>query len=271
MALDWTGKVAVITGGASGIGRSVALAAARRGCDVVLADIDDGGMARVAGEVEALVRRALAVRCDVTKDPDVDALAQQAIGWQEHIDLLMNNAGAAVGGLLEALSMADWDWQLQLNLYGVIRTARAFMAHFMARGSGAIVNTSSMAGLSGPPILAAYVTSKHAVIGFSEALANYLRPRGITVSVLCPDAVDTPIWDRVRRVQGTQGEGMGQVTVRDHAAMRSPDEVAERLFAALDEDRFVVLTVPPGTNPRAEARAAAIEAMALRTAAAQPA
>jgi NAD(P)-dependent dehydrogenase (short-subunit alcohol dehydrogenase family) len=265
--MDWNGKVAVITGGASGIGRSVALAAAQRGMDVVLADIDDGGLARVKGEIETLGRRVLPVHCDVTKDVDVDRLAEAAIGWQGHVDFLINNAGAAIFGPIEALTMADWEWQLQLNLFGVIRTARVFLPHFMQRGSGAIVNTASVAGLSGSPVLAAYTTSKHGVVGFSEALANYLRPRGITVSVLCPDAINTPIWERARRAEGATG----QMTDRDRTTMRSPDEVAERLFAALDEDRFVVLTFPPGANPRVEARAAAIEAMAPRTASPQPA
>jgi NAD(P)-dependent dehydrogenase (short-subunit alcohol dehydrogenase family) len=263
--MDWSGTGAVITGGASGIGRSVALAAAKRGADVVLADIDDAGMTRVKAEIEASGRRAFVIHCDVTKDAEVERSARQAIEALGHVDFLFNNAGAAVAGPIETLAMADWEWQIQLNVFGVIRSARAFLEHFMARGSGAIVSTASVAGLSGPPILAAYVTSKHAVVGLSEALANYLRPRGITVSVLCPDAIDTPIWDRVRRPDAPPPNAGGPAFGAPRSSMRSPDEVAERLFAALDEDRFVILPFPAGTNPLVEARAATIEAMVPRT------
>src|SRR5438067_2746036 len=190
--MELANKVAVITGGASGIGRGAALALARRGADVVLADVNVARLDEARAAVEALGRRALAVRCDVARDDDVERLARTAIGEMGQVDVLMNNAGVVLCGALEDIPVADWQWEFDVNVFGVVRGVRAFLPHMLARGSGYVVNTASMAGLfalTGPG--APYVASKFAVVGLSEALALYLRPRGLGVSVLCPGAVDT--------------------------------------------------------------------------------
>jgi len=197
--MEIQGAVAVITGGASGIGRSTALELARRGADIVVADVNDARIEEVRVEVEALGRRYLGVHCDVSKDADVEAMRDQALSAMSHVDIVMSNAGVAMIGPPEGLSMEEWDWILQINLYGVIRTVRAFLPHLIKRGSGHVVNTASVAGLYAyswdHPT---YITAKFAVVGFTEALALYLRPLGVGVSVLCPSLIDTNMGDTAR-------------------------------------------------------------------------
>jgi NAD(P)-dependent dehydrogenase (short-subunit alcohol dehydrogenase family) len=166
--MQFAGKVAVITGGASGIGRGTALALARRGTDVVIADINDLRLEETRAAIAALGRRALAVHCDVSQDADVERLGEIALNTMGHVDILMNNAGVVLRGALELIPVADWEWSFSINLLGVVRGIRAFLPHMFERGSGYIINTGSVAGLialtgEGAP----YVASKFAVVGLS--------------------------------------------------------------------------------------------------------
>jgi NAD(P)-dependent dehydrogenase (short-subunit alcohol dehydrogenase family) len=246
--MDLAGKITVITGGASGIGRGTALAFARRGADVVLADVNDTRLAEARAEIEALGRRALAVRCDVTQDADVERLARVAIGELGQVDVLMNNAGVVCCGALEAIPIADWQWAFDVNVLGVVRGIRAFLPHFLARGSGYVVNTASMAGLfaltgEGAP----YVATKFAVVGLSESLALYCKPRGIGVSVLCPGATDTNLAE-TGRVVGMTPERLAADTAASVAllgpAVLHPDQVGELVAAAVEQERFLIYSDP---------------------------
>ncbi|HUF84779.1 MAG TPA: SDR family oxidoreductase, partial [Acidimicrobiia bacterium] len=145
--MDVDGTVAVITGGASGIGRATALELARGGADVVVADLHDERAAEVVSEIEGLGRKALAVHCDVASDDDVERLAREAFDAFDHVDILFNNAGVPLLGPPDRVPMADWDWILQINLYGPIRGVRAFVPAMIKRGHGYVVNTASIAGL----------------------------------------------------------------------------------------------------------------------------
>src|SRR5215467_5706322 len=199
--MQLAGKVAVITGGASGIGRGTALAMARRGTDLVIADINDRRLEETRAAIIALGRRALAVHCDVSNDADVERLGETALREMGRVDIVMNNAGVVLRGALEQISVADWEWSFGVNLLGVVRGIRTFLPHMLERGSGHIINTGSVAGLialtgEGAP----YVASKFAIVGLSEALALYARPRGIGVSVLCPGAVDTNLHETERAI-----------------------------------------------------------------------
>jgi NAD(P)-dependent dehydrogenase (short-subunit alcohol dehydrogenase family) len=246
--MDLANKVAVITGGASGIGRGTALAVARRGADVVLADIHDQRLAEARAAVEALGRRALALRCDVTRDADVERLAHVAIAEMGQVDLLMNNAGVVLCGALEEIPVADWQWEFDVNVFGVVRGLRAFLPHMLARGSGYVVNSASMAGLfalTGPG--APYVASKFAVVGLSEALALYARPRGIGVSVLCPGAVDTNLGENGRVIGLTRDElaadTAASVALLGAEAM-APEAVGEIVAQAIEQERFLIYSDP---------------------------
>jgi NAD(P)-dependent dehydrogenase (short-subunit alcohol dehydrogenase family) len=136
--MEFKGKVAVITGAASGIGRSAALAMAKQGADIVVADIDDVGLETVCQEIRGFTRRALAVHCDVSKNTDVENLAKQSISMMGKVDILMNNAGVGLNGLIENLSIEGWEWILEINLVGVVRGIKAGN-----RGSVYDISTSS--------------------------------------------------------------------------------------------------------------------------------
>ncbi len=191
--------VVVITGGASGIGRGIALEAARRGARVAIADVNDERLATTLAELEAAGGDAIAVHCDVTSDAEVDALRDQVIERWGHVDLLCNNAGVAVLGPAERVLMEDWEWILQINVLGIVRGIRAFVPGMLERGRGHVLNTASVAGIWAYTWDAApYITSKFAAYGLSEALARRLHPHGLGVSVLCPGLVTTNLGDTAR-------------------------------------------------------------------------
>jgi NAD(P)-dependent dehydrogenase (short-subunit alcohol dehydrogenase family) len=242
--MPWAGKVAVITGGASGIGRGTALAMARRGTDVVIADINDRRLEETRADIATLGRRALAVHCDVSKDVDVERLGATALRVMGRVDILMNNAGVVLRGALEQIPMADWEWSFGINLLGVVRGIRTFLPHMLERGSGYIINTGSVAGLialtgEGAP----YVASKFAIVGLSEALALYARPQGIGVSVLCPGSVDTNLLETERAVGMTPARALAEAasTTFFHSVLMTPEQIGEIVVEAVQHERFFVL------------------------------
>src|SRR5215467_4575774 len=242
--MQFAGKVAVITGGASGIGRGTALAMARRGADVVIADINDRRLEETRAAIATVGRRALAIHCDVAKDADVEHLGATALSTMGHVDILMNNAGVVLRGALEQIPMADWEWSFGINLLGVVRGIRTFLPHMLERGSGYIINTGSVAGLialtgEGAP----YVASKFAVVGLSEALALYVRPKGVGVSVLCPGSVDTNLHETERAIgitpERAQAEAASSAVF--HSVLMTPAEIGEIVVDAVQQQRFFVL------------------------------
>jgi NAD(P)-dependent dehydrogenase (short-subunit alcohol dehydrogenase family) len=230
----------VITGGASGIGRAVALALAREGADIVVGDINEERTAETLKEIAALGRSALGVHTDVSKEADLETLAGRAIAEMGHVDLLMNNAGVVLGGPVEKIPLADWEWIIGVNLLGPIRGVRAFLPHMLERGSGHIVNTASFAGLMAHnPMTIPYDTTKHGVVGFSSGLALYLRPKGIGVSVLCPGYVRTNLPENYRFV-GVDSNVAGRMP----DAVVEADDLALKVVAAVRENRFLILSQP---------------------------
>ena len=244
--MEFKDKVAVITGAASGIGRSTALALARLGTDIVIADINDERMEEVSGEIRDLGQRVLAVHCDVSKDEDMDNLAARTFSTIGKVDILVNNAGVMLRGFVDKLGIADWEWILGINLYGVIRGLRVFLPHMIERGSGYVVNTSSIGGLvSGTPYSVAYITSKFAVTALTECLYNYLQPKGIGVSLLCPGGVATNIVELARFVGDPPEILGGRVGPSlDRPGVAHPDDVAQMVIEAMKQNRFLILTNP---------------------------
>ena len=247
--MDVDGAVAVITGGASGIGRSTALELARRGADIVVADLNDTRIDEVRIEIEALDRRYLGVHCEVSKDADIEHLRDEAIGRMGRVDIVMSNAGVAMIGPPETLTMEEWDWILQINLYGVIRNVRAFLPHLIERGSGYVVNTASVAGLYAyswdHPT---YITAKFAVVGFTEALALYLRPLGVGVSVLCPSLIATNMADTAR-FSGVDDISTWMQPMPFEEPM-DPALVGPMVADAIRDERHLILTDPEPIRER---------------------
>jgi NAD(P)-dependent dehydrogenase (short-subunit alcohol dehydrogenase family) len=239
------GEIAVITGGASGIGRGTALALARRGADVVLADVHPARLAAVSEEIRRLGRRVLAVTCDVSRDEDVVRLAEQTQAEMGPVGLVMNNAGVVLRGALEEIDLDDWRWCFGINVFGVIRGIHAFLPGMIARRKGWIVNTGSVAGLvaltgEGAP----YVASKFAVVGLSEALALYCRPFGIGVTLLCPGGVNTRLAETGRSIGMTPERAASETRVAQTiqgGQELQPEDVGELVADAVRDEIFLVL------------------------------
>jgi NAD(P)-dependent dehydrogenase (short-subunit alcohol dehydrogenase family) len=243
---------AVVTGGASGIGRALCLALAREGAHVAIADLDETGMADTAAGVRAAGRRAITVRADVSRRADVQGLADTAFAQLGGVHVLCNNAGVALWGGLEAATHQDWEWAIGVNLWGVVHGIEVFLPRMIAQKQGGhVVNTASMAGLIASQGLGVYNTTKYAVVGLSETLQKDLRPHGIGVSVLCPMGVSTAIRrsDRSRpaHLQNTAGAGGGEVTLIGRTL--SPDQVAAMVVASIRAGRLYVITHAEGLEP----------------------
>lgn len=246
------GRAAVVTGGASGIGRALALGLAREGARVVIADRDEAAMAEVVAAIRGGGGEAIGVATDVTELAQVEALAERAFATFGKVHVLCNNAGVAVWGGLERATHRDWQWVLGVNLWGVIHGIEAFVPRMIAQKEpGHIVNTASMAGLIASQGLGVYNTSKYAVVGLSETLAKDLRPYGIGVSVLCPMGVDTRIQESERSrppaLRNDAGPAGDAVTLMGRTL--SPEVVAEMVLSAIHHDRLYVITHDESLEP----------------------
>lgn len=264
---SFAGKVAVVTGGGSGIGRALALRLAREGARVVVADIDEADAAETAHQATAAGGEAIAFRTDVTDREAVEALAEAVFARYGATHVLCNNAGVVVYGGLEAATWRDWQWVLGVNLWGVIHGLLAFVPRMIARGAGGhVVNTASMAGLVASRGLGVYTTSKYAVVGLSEALARDLAPHGIGVTVVCPLGVATRIREAERHRptplrNAPPAPPAAEVTLIGRTL--DPDTVAAQTVAAVQAGELYVLTHDEGLEPLRR-RFARIEAAARR-------
>jgi NADP-dependent 3-hydroxy acid dehydrogenase YdfG len=197
-AMNLGNRVAVVTGAGGGIGRATALAMARRGCHLALADIDEAAVRDTAREAQGLGVRATAHRLDVADRAAVRAFPQQVEAAHKRVDILMNNAGVALGGTFEQVGEDDFDWLMEINFGGVVRMTRAFLPLLRHSDDARIVNVSSIYGIITPPGQAAYAASKFAVRGFSNVLRHELEGSRVGVSVVHPGGVATSIAKNAR-------------------------------------------------------------------------
>jgi NAD(P)-dependent dehydrogenase (short-subunit alcohol dehydrogenase family) len=236
---DLNNRVAVVTGGASGIGRGTAMALAERGVKLVIADLNGDGAIQAASEIAADGGEALGLRCDVAEEAAMDELRDAALGRFGRVDIVMNNVGIISVGLPEQIPVEDWRRDFEVNLFSVVRSNRAFLPLFLEKGEGHIVNTASFAGLYTYAFdRMPYAAAKAALIQVSEGLALYLRPKGIGVTCLCPGPVMTNIAKSVRLVgQPTQMRGPGaEFPLLDAAS------VGEMVVEAILANRFMLPT-----------------------------
>ena len=254
---DFQGKVAVITGGASGLGRAMAERFAREGMSIVLADVEPDALAKAEAEMTAVGAKVIGVRTDVSKAAEVEALAQKTLAAFGAVHLVANNAGVAEGGSVWDNTVADWEWVLGVNVWGVIHGVRVFTPIMLAQGSeGHIINTASVAGLISPPGMGIYCVSKHAVVTLSECLHHDLAQKTdkIKCSVLCPAYVPTGIADSGRNrpadLKETRHKSAADLALDAslkkavQSGKLTAADVAQKVYEAVRDERFYILTHP---------------------------
>lgn len=255
------GKVAVITGGASGLGRSIADRFGAAGCTLVLADVEERALSAAAAELSAAGVCTTPVITDVADAASMDALGETTLERHGRVDLLFNNAGVGLQKPTEAMTTKDWEWVLGVNLWGVIHGLRVFLPHMVARDAGHIINTASAAGHVVVPELAAYNASKHAVVAISETVHTELRQRdsAVGITAFCPGMVRTRISSSERnRPEPLQNPGevlpgrdswdekmieeRQDALEAQYGRAKLPSEAAAILHDGLLEGRFYVWT-----------------------------
>jgi len=246
---DLEGKVAVVTGAASGIGRALAERWATEGMKVVLADVEEGPLDAARDELDATGADVLAVPTDVSDGAQVDALAKVTIDHFGGVHLVCNNAGVGGGGPMWEASLEDWEWVMGVNFWGVVHGIRAFVPHLVEQDEGHVVNTASIAGFAYAPMMGPYNASKAAVVAISETLQAELGMQGskVGVTALCPGWVNTRIMDSDRNRPGgpvTDGlQAQGREAMKQVLATGAqPDEVANLVAAAVREGTNHVFT-----------------------------
>lgn len=239
-----SGRVGVVTGAGSGLGRAVALALARQGARVVAADFDTPRMERTVEEILRLgtAESALSLATDVRSDASVRSLARNAIKAMGRVDILVNAAGVLLQGKLDRISSEDWSWMLDTNLLGAVRTAAALVPHMTARGAGHVINVVSFGGVHpGNPLTIPYDTGHAALAAFTEGLAQQLRGTGVNVSLFCLGSTSPRVG------QNTRSRGIGR-WLGDGAApqegMQAADHLAGAVIDAVRRPRFAIAGDP---------------------------
>ena len=237
------GRVAAVTGAGSGIGRAVATELARRGSEVALCDIDEAGMAETADRIQATGTRVSAQPVDVADRQAVEEWADKVAADHGKVNLIVNNAGVALGANVETMSYEDMEWLMGINFWGVVHGTKAFLPHLRAAGEGHIVNISSVFGMMGIPSQSAYNAAKFAVRGFTEALRIELDSDdgNVSCTTIHPGGIKTNIARNGRFDAGTMSE-LGQdadklIEMSERAFMTTPDKAAQVILDAVQADK----------------------------------
>jgi NAD(P)-dependent dehydrogenase (short-subunit alcohol dehydrogenase family) len=253
---EFKGKTAFITGAASGIGLGLARTFLDRGMNVMMADIEDAALNAAVHGLSNYGDRVASLRCDVGIGEELEAAAARTFATFGNVHILCNNAGVSRAGLAEEIALADWDWVIGVNLYGLIHGVRAFLPHMKQHGEpGHIVNTSSMSGLTPKALAGPYGATKFAIVGLSHVLADELQGTPIGVSVLCPGWTRTNMPDNGRNRPARFG-GAYDFRADPLLAERNkqyvegsrngldPLDLAALVMRAIEEDDFYIITQP---------------------------
>lgn len=271
---DVDGKTAVITGGASGMGLGMAWSFADAGMSLVLADIDEERLAGVVDSLKAAGHRAIGVRTDVRHESEIQALAQAALDEFGAVHVVSNNAGIGIGGNADEMSLDDWAWTIDVDLWSVVHGVRTFLPLLKEQGEGHITATSSMAGLVCGPVLGAYHVAKHGVVALMDTVRIELKmaKSPVRASVLCPGPINTDIVHssaRHRDDDATAEMTEGAAKLEDRymtnlantlAEGMDPGDVGDLMLDAIRNERFWVLTHPHEFMAQIERRVEQIKA-----------
>ncbi len=258
---DFEGKVAVVTGAASGIGRGLVRQCAAEGMRLVVADVDEEGLAEISSEIEAGGGEICVVPTDVRQAESVDALAKATLDRFGAVHLVCNNAGVLLSGCAWERTDDDWRWVLEVNVFGVVNGVRSFIPVLLDQGEPAhMVNTASVGGLMAGPFLSPYIVSKHAVVALTESVYHELATVSseVGISVLCPGPIATGInrSERIRPGDRAETRALGSDAEKEYDSLLSsgidggmpPDEVGKIVFEGLRADRFWIYTHPVYTE-----------------------
>jgi len=254
---NFRGRVAVVTGAASGIGLALTERFVAEGMKVVMADIEAGALATASERLRHQGATILPIRVDVSNPGDVERLADETYSAFGAAHVVCNNAGVAVIGAVHEHTLADWQWVINVNLWGVIHGVRVFLPRMLAGGDeGHVVNTASMAGLTTAPFMSVYDVTKHGVVALSESMYKELALSGapIGVSVVCPGLIETNIMRSSRNrpeslaeegKAGPMAQAFGQSLSDRLAGGYPPSEVANQVVAGIREGRFYIVPAQP--------------------------
>lgn len=240
------GKIALVTGAASGIGRASACALARRGADLVICDLDEAGLDATAEDIRAGGGRVhVQQTVDVASREAMAAFADRVHTDVGTLDFLMNNAGVGLGGTFVDTTLDDWQWMFGINVFGVVHGCHFFVPRMIAGGRGGhVVNVASMAAFTPNEEMCCYTASKYTVLGLSEALRSELRPHGIGVTALCPGLINTAI-TRSSPMRGAGGEKLREHVVKIYERRDyGPERVAEDMLRAVQRNRGIAPSSP---------------------------
>ena len=246
---DFRGRVAAITGAGSGIGRALATQLAQHGAPLALSDIDDAGLAETVQTCEDYGVTVTSQHLDVAGRDEVYAWADRVVADHGKVNLIVNNAGVALGATVEAMSYEDFEWLMNINFWGVVYGTKAFLPHLKASGEGHIVNLSSVFGLISVPSQSAYNAAKFAVRGFTDTLRMELEIEGADVSVTTvhPGGIKTNIARNARMdssVAGVAGDPEKAIRDFERLFITSPERAAQQILTAVRHDRRRALVGP---------------------------
>ncbi|HEX2477179.1 MAG TPA: SDR family oxidoreductase [Lacipirellulaceae bacterium] len=233
------GKTALVTGAASGIGRSISVQLAAEGVHLFLLDINEVGLATVVGELQGAGVEVISRRCDVAEPREVSATVAEILSRWNGVDILVNNAGISYYGRTERMSAEHWDKLIRVNLLAHIQFTRELLPSLLARPEAHVLNVCSMFGLVGMPKLAAYTTTKFAMVGFSDSLRAEYGRDGLGVTALCPGFVDTNLF-----ASAPLGESQNEPKIPPVIFCTTPRKVARAAVKAIRRDRRLVVISP---------------------------
>jgi NAD(P)-dependent dehydrogenase (short-subunit alcohol dehydrogenase family) len=232
------GKRIFVTGGASGLGRAIAARFGRAGFKICIGDVNEERGEETRAALASFASDVLFVRCDVTREEDLAAVKDTLVARWGGVDIVVNNAGVAQAGPIDDVSLADWEWITNINLFGVVRGCKVFTPVFKRQGHGRFVNVASMAGLLDVPSMGAYNATKAAVVSLSETLENELASSNVRVHVVCPSFFKTNLGESLRASDPKLRARMDALLDRSTV---TADDVAEAVFVAVRDEEFYVL------------------------------